>query len=248
MNINASEQRVDAYLDAVSDALSDLPEHERVEILGDLEAHIADSLGVEVRFALESDVLNTLERLGPPREVAREARELRGHADQPSQTQDEPRRNPYADQHRSTPGALEIGAIVLTALMWPIGILLTWLSARWKTRSKVIATVIPVTSALILAVIAIAGTMIWETSGVTSTVVSDAPAIPSGDAPPQDPVQTEPRSPSDLSDSSGGDGILSRMVVVIVFLGGAVAGPFVAAVYLAIKLQPASRPVAASSV
>ncbi|TVR70905.1 MAG: hypothetical protein EA415_12135 [Sphaerobacteraceae bacterium] len=235
MNASGPEQRISDYLDRVSAQLGDTPEQERSEILSDLDAHIRDAVGGDVLSASEADVLNVLERLGNPSEVAREARGVRGHYQQTP-----PSSNPYWAEQRKTPGALEVGAIVLTALFWPIGLLLAWVSARWKTRDKAIATVFPLASGLILLALAIAGAVGYSTSGESVSVVSEQPE--SGSSAPQDPAQTEPRSPAEISEPSDGSGIGSRFLAVVGFLLGVIAGPFIGAVYLAVKLQPRDAP------
>jgi uncharacterized membrane protein len=223
------------YLDHVSAELRDLPEAERAEIIDDLRAHIIESTG-DLATASEVDIRNLLARLGTPEDVAREARTRGSDAS----TQPAPR---ATHDHSKMPGALEVAAIILTVLFWPVGILLAWISDRWETRDKIIATAIPFASSMVFALVVVAGgLMVWGTDGGTvTTVVQDAPAIPDepegGTAPPP-----EPRSPQEISDSSETGSVVSRLVVVIGFLAGIIAGPFVSGIYLAIRLQPAARP------
>lgn len=232
---DGQKQRVEDYLQRVSEALGDLPDRERAEILDDLRNHLSEAAGGDVRFATEADIRNALDRLGDPEDVAREARILRGHEDLPRTS---PRKSKYEAEHSHTPGPLEVAAIVLTALMWPVGIVLAWISDRWRPRDKIIATIIPLTSALILGAIVIGGMVFWESGGSSATLVYEQ-AEPAG--PAQDPAQTEPRSPTDVSEPASGDGIFGRMVVILGFLGGAIVAPFVAAVFLAIRMVPASQ-------
>lgn len=231
MNAYGPEQHISDYLDHVSAQLGDIPEQERSEILNDLEAHIRDAVGGDVLSASEADVLNALERLGHPSEVAREARGARGHDQQTPAPA-----NPYEEDQRKTPGALEVGAIVLTAIFWPIGLLLAWISDRWKTRDKVIASAFPLASGLVLLALLVAGAVGWSTSGTSVSV--DSVQIESSSSAPQDPAQTEPRSPAEIGESSDGSGVGSRFLAVLGFLLGVIAGPFTGAVYLAVKLQP----------
>ncbi|HUZ87187.1 MAG TPA: hypothetical protein VNF26_09570, partial [Candidatus Baltobacterales bacterium] len=44
---------------------------------------------------------------------------------------------------RSRAGAVEILALVLTPLIWPVGVILLWTSSAWSTRDKLIATLVP---------------------------------------------------------------------------------------------------------
>jgi uncharacterized membrane protein len=233
-----SRQLIDRYLQRVSDELRDIPTADRLEILEDIRAHVHESLG-DVESATEVDVRNTLERLGDPELVAREARDRAPSAASVAPT-------PPSHDHSRTPGALEVAAIVLTVLFWPIGVLLAWISERWKTRDKVIATAIPFVSTMMFALIVVVGALlVWDTSGsvVTSTMDQVQPAQPApppgiegGSVPPP-----EPRSPQEISEATSDGAVVSRFVVVIGFLGGIVAGPFVSAIYLAIRLQPQRR-------
>jgi hypothetical protein len=41
------------------------------------------------------------------------------------------------------PGILEIAALVLLPFIWPVGVILLWISPAWKRRDKVIGTLVP---------------------------------------------------------------------------------------------------------
>lgn len=75
----------------------------------------------------DADLLNLLDRLGAPASLTAEERErlgLRG-ADSPKI------------------GPVEVGALVLTPLFWPIGVILLWSSRAWTVREKLIGTLVP---------------------------------------------------------------------------------------------------------
>ena len=224
------DRLIDTYLTRVDQALSGLTAGERAEILDDLRAHINDALG-DPTLASEADARNVLERLGDPADVAREALQrsagTNGGSIGGQAVQYEPDR---------TPGALEVAAIILTALFWPIGVLLAWISQRWKVRDKVVATVIPAMSSIMLVGLAIGGMVAFgsQTTTVVSVVDQVQPAEP---APPAD---IEPRSPAEISDHRDTGGFGARFLGVLAFLGGVIAGPFIAAIYLAIRLQPST--------
>lgn len=233
MTSSNPESIIQGFLTRVDQELADLSESERTEILDDLRAHIYEAAG-DPSTSTEPEVHNVLERLGDPRDVAREARDR--SPDYEPEPQPLP---PVRYDHEKTPGALEVAAIILTALFWPIGVLLAWVSERWKTRDKVIATVIPFVSTLMLGAIILGGLVAWGATGTSSgaaVVEQDVPAAPA------DPTEPDERSPQQISEP-GSDGMsgFARMLVVIGFLAGIVAGPFISAVFLAIRLQPARQ-------
>lgn len=233
MHRTSPDQMIRAYLDRVSNELQDLPGDERAEIIDDLRQHIEEALG-SPEEAGEAEVRNVLDRLGQPAAVAAEARSRHDDHDGMVEDDQRPPENPEPDR---TPGALEVGAIILTALFWPVGLLLTWISQRWKTRDKVVATVLPVVGTFGMIVITLGGMVAYGSGSVGSvvTMAEDQPAESSG------PVLPEPRDQSEFSDSTTGEGAGFRMLVVFGFLAGVLAAPFVAAIYLAVRLQPARR-------
>lgn len=123
---------IERYLSEVDEALGDLPPARRREILDDLRAHIRDALAA-ITDPNEAAVRSILDRLGTPDQLARKARERIGIVD--SLPEPETARRP---------GIFETIAVVATAIIWPIGLVLVWISDRWRTRDKVIAAAVPV--------------------------------------------------------------------------------------------------------
>ena len=128
-----ADQLIDGYLARLRVAAADLPSTSREELIDDMRAHIAEARS---REPLETDatILNILDRLGEPDAVVAEGRrrpdafELHGPGEPP---------RPYA------PGLLEIGALVLLLVIWPVGVILLWISPAWKVRDKAIGTLLP---------------------------------------------------------------------------------------------------------
>jgi uncharacterized membrane protein len=121
-----ADQIVSGYLARLENALADLPAPRRAELLDDVGSHIAQarsSLAEETDAAL----LNILDKLGDPADIAADARERLG-------TRPGLPAEPV--------GMLEIAAIVALALVWPAGIALVWLSSAWSQRDKLVATVL----------------------------------------------------------------------------------------------------------
>lgn len=214
---------IDDYLRQVEQALYDLPPAQRREILDDLEAHIRDALAASPGTD-ESDVRSLLERLGPPDDLARAARE---RAESPGP--------PMAISHRRV-GLLEAVAVVATAVCWPVGILLAWLSDSWRRRDKVIATVLPI-SGLVLALL-----MVLPAS--VAIVTGSATPMTPGDVVfgPQSTVSVPQQTPGAMptpdvvvvgQEVRGGLGVVEVFLLLFVLFGT----PLVSAAYLAAQLR-----------
>ncbi len=127
------DSEIDDYLGRLDRALGDLPYSQRREIVDEVSEHIR-----EARETAASDdevsVRRVLARLGDPLEIAREAMDRLGVRPSP------PRRT----------GAMEIGALILLPIGgvvlpfvgWVVGVVLLWASGAWRTRDKVIGTLL----------------------------------------------------------------------------------------------------------
>lgn len=133
MNAPHATHIVEGYLARLELALTGSDPARRAELLEDVRAHIA-----EARAALteETDaaLLAILDRLGDPAAVAD------GLAEDapPHETRDSRHPAPSASHW----GLLEAGALLLTFFVWPVGVLLAWLSRSWDRQEKVVATII----------------------------------------------------------------------------------------------------------
>jgi uncharacterized membrane protein len=138
MSAPHAEQIVSGYLARLEQALSVLPPARRAELVDDVRSHIA-----EARRGLadesDPDLLNILDKLGDPADIAADARDRLG-------AQTAPPAMPL--------GVLEIAAIVALVFVWPAGIALVWLSSAWSQRDKLIATVVVPGSVLALGILA----------------------------------------------------------------------------------------------
>ncbi len=118
-------QIIEGYLARLSAELMSLPSDRRHELVEDIRNHISES-----RAALEqetdADLLNILDRLGEPSELARDALD-----------REEGKRSVSPRW-----GWIEVAAIVLTILVWPAGVILVWLSRVWSAREKLMGTLI----------------------------------------------------------------------------------------------------------
>lgn len=136
------------YLGRLQTAAWPLSADRREELLGEVREHIESALGSSATHD-EVAVRNVLERLGPPEEIV--AAEVDG---EPVALQQAPA-PPASTTEVARPapwGAVEIIAIVLLtagAVFLPfvgpiVGLVLVWLSTRWTTREKLIASAIVV--------------------------------------------------------------------------------------------------------
>ena len=121
-----ANQLVDGYLGRLELELLDLPSDRRREIVDDIRSHIAEERS-SVKDETDADLMNLLDRLGDPAEIAAAARE--GQTHQAATT--------------THVGVVEVLALVLTPFIWPAGVILLWASSAWTTKQKLIGTLVP---------------------------------------------------------------------------------------------------------
>ena len=134
-----ARQILDDYLRALEGELRDLAPSDRAEIILEVREHFEDARR-ELTDPPEAELRNIVERLGPPAEIAAEAR-IRFGVDRQSPVVEA---SSPAAQASARPGPLEILAVVGWVLWWPVGVLLTGLSPVWSRRDKVTALAIEV--------------------------------------------------------------------------------------------------------
>jgi uncharacterized membrane protein len=117
---------INGYLARLETETVDLPRRSRRELIDGVREHIAEARTEEPQET-DASLLTLLDRLGDPADLAEDERERLGIGTQP----------------RPRTGLLEIGALVLTPLIWPVGVILLWASSAWDTRDKLIGTLLP---------------------------------------------------------------------------------------------------------
>ena len=125
MTAQRAGQIINEYLARLESALAPVAPPRRVELMNDIRAHITEARA-ELVNETDADILNILDRLGDPAEMAAA----------------EERAEPAPPSRRESRG-LEIAAIVLLLLFWPFGVILLWVSNAWTTREKLIGTLVP---------------------------------------------------------------------------------------------------------
>jgi len=118
---------IEGYLARLDLGLVGSDPQRRRELVEDVRGHIADARAALVDET-DQDLLAICDRLGEPGELAREVGSASAVAQQASA--------PYVWSW------LEISAIALTVMAWPVGAILVLLSRVWTRREKVIATAI----------------------------------------------------------------------------------------------------------
>src|SRR5579859_3856780 len=117
---------INGYLARLEAEAADLPRTERRELIDGVREHIAEARA-QMEEETDADLLNLLDRLGSPTELAAEERE----------------RLQLPEPELTRIGLLEIGALILTPVFWPIGVILLWTSRGWNVRDKLIGTLVP---------------------------------------------------------------------------------------------------------
>ena len=125
---------VQRYLGEIESELEQLPRSVRREITAEIRSHLVEKWR-RCSKPTEENMLNIINNFGEPGAIA--AGYLEERSTEPARSEASP------------PPAWLV--IVLTIFLWPAGIILAWLSPAWKSRDKLIATLIPFFLAAVLA-------------------------------------------------------------------------------------------------
>jgi hypothetical protein len=131
------DQIVAGYIAQLERALASVPPSRRAEIVDEIGEHIAQVRG-QIADESDADVLNLLDRLGDPVELAASA------------PTEEPTPVMPGGGGPLASGWLDIAALVLTPILWPVGVILLWMSPSWSTRDKLIGTLVPPGAVLVV--------------------------------------------------------------------------------------------------
>ncbi len=122
------EKIIREYLQEIEDELQGVSRKAKREFLREIESHLLEEWEMTEEKS-QVALLNMLERFGDPTVIAAEFQGKRESLGTPSWV-----------------------IILLTVFVWPVGIVLAWLSPLWSRRDKAIATFIPVLSLILLLV------------------------------------------------------------------------------------------------
>jgi hypothetical protein len=122
-----ADQIISGYLSRLEVAVRTLPGGRGAELLDVFREHIAEARAQLVDES-DADLLNILDRLGDPAEIVAEERARLAVA------------SPALVDSRNL---VDVLAIVALLTVWPVGVVLLWISEAWSTRDKLIGTLLP---------------------------------------------------------------------------------------------------------
>jgi hypothetical protein len=125
------EQIIAGYLAQLELALAAVPMSRREEIVGEIREHIVQARA-QLPDESDADLHNLLDKIGDPAELASSAR-----------SDAAPEAAPTRAASALGSGWLDVGAVVLTPFLWPVGVILLWMSSAWSVRDKLIGTLVP---------------------------------------------------------------------------------------------------------
>lgn len=125
-----ADRLVTYYLDRLESDLADVPRARRRELVAEISEHI-DAFRATHPDATDADVMNALDRLGDPAEIAEEERDRLGL----------PRPKAGFNEIAALV-LLPIGGVILPLVGWVVGVVFLWLSDAWSNRDKLLGTLI----------------------------------------------------------------------------------------------------------
>ena len=119
------EKILSRYLKEIEDKLGELSFAAREEFIAEIRSHLLEKWE-SVERKTEESLLQVIAEFGDPQEITEDYLGKFAGETKP--------------QGSYPPTWL---VVALTAFIWPVGIILAWLSPAWSLRDKVIATLIP---------------------------------------------------------------------------------------------------------
>jgi hypothetical protein len=129
---SSDEDLVERYLARLNAAAASMPSDRRQELIDEIAAHID-----EARAASPNEpggVRTVLDQLGSPEEIVRAAGASSARPDR------HPSSSRLGPLEIVTVIALLVGGIVIPFVGWVVGVVLLWISPRWRTRDKLLGT------------------------------------------------------------------------------------------------------------
>jgi uncharacterized membrane protein len=138
------EKILTKYLKEIETSLEQISFAARKEFIAEIRSHLVEKWeSFDVQS--EESLLQVINEFGDPREIAEDYLAKSAGEEKP--------RGPHP------PTWLVVG---LTVFIWPVGIILAWISPAWRFRDKIIATLIPVVIGGFLLVSALALGAVYE--------------------------------------------------------------------------------------
>lgn len=216
MNESDRREAVDEYVERLERALDEVPPGERRDLVAEVRTHI-DEAWESAPEHNRATLLGILDRLGDPETLAEEYRERLGRE---------------APPEREGPDLLSIAAVVLTWLIWPVGLLLAWLSPRWSVRDKLVATALPISGLLLVLSLVVPVTVVTQ-GGPPDPVIEVETRVSDAAATPVATVERAPATSTQVVESAP-----ERLIATVLLLYGLWGASFLAAVFLALRRKP----------
>jgi hypothetical protein len=134
-----ADRLIDEYLGQLDAALDALPDARAVELVDEIDEHIAAARAELPGGGTEAELRTLLERLGSPAEIARDALDEEPSA--PAGQLVVTRRGGWVEGLAVV--LLPFGGLLIPFLGWFAGVALLWSSDHWTTRDKLIGTLVP---------------------------------------------------------------------------------------------------------
>jgi uncharacterized membrane protein len=135
---STADTLINDYLDRLESELAGFPSERRRELVQEIAEHISEARA-SLEVESEAEILNLLERLGDPAEIAAEARSPEQAADPPASVVVE-RRSTGLDIAALV--LLLVGGVVLPVIGWIVGVALLWVSSTWTVGQKLLGTLV----------------------------------------------------------------------------------------------------------
>jgi hypothetical protein len=214
-----ADQIISGYLSRLEAAVRALPGGRGAELLDVFREHIAEA---RARLVDENDadLLNILDRLGDPADIVADEQARAGVGSPPP---------------TDSRNLLDVVTIVALLVIWPVGVVLLWISDAWSTRDKLIGTLLPpggTLGILIFGALAAGG---FGTSGCHYSVSNSA----SSDGVVGSPIYGTTCPNPAITASVDAAQILVTLIVAILLVM-----PLLTAIYLGMRLRSSrSRPI-----
>ena len=128
--VTSADNIVGRYLGRLEHELRSVPAARRSEVMQEIAGHIA-AAREELAAETDADVLNILDRVGDPIEIAADARDRFGVQE---------RRSNWREVAAII--LLPFGGVIIPVAGWFVGVFLLWVSDAWTRRDKLIGTLI----------------------------------------------------------------------------------------------------------
>ena len=130
---SSDDELVEQYLARLYAAAGGMPADRRLDLIDEISAHIAEARAADP--GQPGGVRAVLDQLGSPEDIVRAAGTS---ADAPPPS----RADGMGALEIAAVIALLVGGIVIPVIGWVVGVVLLWMSPVWRTRDKLLATLV----------------------------------------------------------------------------------------------------------